>query len=74
MSDHDSKLLVYDDLAAYGIHYHRDTLRRRVRAGTFPAPVELSGGRVAWRIGDIRAWVNSLQERGAGWTDPKRAA
>jgi prophage regulatory protein len=33
------------------------TLWRKVRNGTFPAPVKLSDRITAWRVGDIRAWL-----------------
>jgi prophage regulatory protein len=32
------------------------TLQRRVKDGSFPAPVKL-GRVVAWRVGDVRAWL-----------------
>ena len=35
------------------------TLWRNVKAGTFPAPVKLSDRVTAWRVGDIRAWMES---------------
>lgn len=33
------------------------TLWRKVKAGTFPAPVKLSAGVTAWRVEDIRTWM-----------------
>lgn len=27
--------------------------------GTFPQPVRLSAGITAWRVGDVRAWIDS---------------
>lgn len=36
-------------------------LWRSVRAGTFPAPLKLSANSIAWRLGDIRAWLAQLQ-------------
>jgi prophage regulatory protein len=35
------------------------TLWRRVTDGTFPAPIRISKGRVAWRLMDIKAWQAS---------------
>lgn len=35
------------------------TLWRKVREGTFPKPVKLSERVTAWRVGDVRAWLNS---------------
>jgi prophage regulatory protein len=38
------------------------TLWRKVRNGTFPAPVKLSDRITAWRVGDIRAWLAQRTE------------
>jgi prophage regulatory protein len=35
----------------------RTTIYRRIAAGTFPRPVPLSAGLVAWYESDINAWV-----------------
>jgi predicted DNA-binding transcriptional regulator AlpA len=35
------------------------TLWRKVKAGEFPEPVKLSVGVTAWRVEDIRAWMDS---------------
>lgn len=35
----------------------RSTIYRRVSQGTFPAPVPISTGMVAWYEADIDAWV-----------------
>ena len=37
----------------------RTTIWRRVREGTFPAPVYLGSTRIAWRESDIAAWMAS---------------
>ena len=39
----------------------RTTVWRRVRQGTFPAPVVLGATRIAWREADILAWINAQQ-------------
>jgi prophage regulatory protein len=36
------------------------TLWRKVKDGTFPAPVKLSERVTAWRVEDVRAWMQSL--------------
>jgi predicted DNA-binding transcriptional regulator AlpA len=36
------------------------TLWRLVKAGEFPAPVKLSKRVTAWRISDIKKWLNDL--------------
>ena len=33
------------------------TLWRKVKAGTFPAPVKLADRVTAWKVGDVRAWI-----------------
>lgn len=35
------------------------TLWRKVKAGEFPRPVKLSQRVTAWRVEDIRAWMQS---------------
>ncbi len=35
------------------------TLWRKVKAGTFPAPVNLSERVTAWPVESVRAWMNS---------------
>ena len=34
---------------------------RKVKQGTFPAPVKLSVGITAWRSADIEAWLNQCE-------------
>lgn len=35
------------------------TLWRKVKAGTFPAPVKLSERVTAWKVGTVRAWMSA---------------
>ena len=35
------------------------TLWRKVREGTFPAPVRLGAAITAWKVGDVRAWLRA---------------
>jgi prophage regulatory protein len=35
------------------------TLWRKVKVGEFPKPVKLSAGVTAWRVEDVRAWMQS---------------
>ena len=37
-------------------------LWRAVRSGTFPAAVQVSKGRIAWRGGEIEAWIANLPQ------------
>lgn len=47
-----------------------------VRSGDFPPPVQLSTRRVAWKVADVQAWIDSREyvERvsiTAKWTAPQ---
>jgi len=35
----------------------RGRLWRKVREGTFPAPIEITSGHVAWYEHDVAAWI-----------------
>jgi prophage regulatory protein len=37
------------------------TLWRRVKAGTFPAPVKVSSNITAWNVEKVRAWLDELE-------------
>lgn len=41
------------------------TLWRKVKAGQFPAPVKLYERVTAWRVEDVRAWLESQGKGGA---------
>ena len=41
------------------------TLWRMVAAGKFPAPVKLSERVTAWRVGDVREWLQTHAITGA---------
>lgn len=47
----------------------RPTLWRMVKRGDFPQPVKLTAGVTAWRVGEIRDWMESL--RGGGSSPPR---
>lgn len=38
----------------------RTTIWRKRRKGTFPSPVQISEGRVGFRISDLHAWSAAL--------------
>ncbi len=38
------------------------TLWRKIKAKEFPAPIKLSKRVTAWRVEDIRAWLDKLHE------------
>ena len=35
------------------------TLWRKVKAGEFPAPLKLGAAITAWKVADVRAWINA---------------
>jgi prophage regulatory protein len=37
----------------------RTSLWRRVKDGTFPAPIRLGPNRVAWNMDEVRAWLDN---------------
>ena len=39
--------------------FSKSTLHRKVAEGTFPKPIKLFEGVIAWRVGDVRAWLQS---------------
>lgn len=41
------------------------TLWRMVKRGDFPKPIKLSPGVTAWRVGEIRDWMESLRSGGS---------
>ncbi len=49
---------------------HRTTINRQVRDGRFPRPVQLTTSRIAWRLADVRKWlegggIRSFSSQGA---------
>jgi predicted DNA-binding transcriptional regulator AlpA len=50
-------------LIAWGIvPFSASTLWRRVREGKFPAPLKVSESVTAWRVKDVRAWLENPAE------------
>lgn len=62
-----SLILVTNEILAVG-RFSRTTLWRRLREGTFPAPIPDGGDHRRWRRADIEAWVKGE------WTPAKKAA
>jgi len=46
-------------LAPVLLPFSAATLWRRVRDGSFPAPLRLGKRITAWRVGDVRAWLSA---------------
>jgi prophage regulatory protein len=52
------KLISFKDLGPVkGIPWGRDHLRRKWKAGEFPAPLKLSNHRIAWIESDVDRWL-----------------
>jgi prophage regulatory protein len=51
------KFIRYQQLKDRGIPWTRVHLGRLVRAGEFPAPVNLGGNSIAWVEAEIEAWA-----------------
>jgi len=52
----------------------KTTIWRKVRAGIFPAPIELGPNSIGWETSDIEAWLASRPRRGGGMTEDRVAA
>lgn len=60
--DHPDDLLTCEEVAR--LHPVSTVTRRRlVRAGSFPQPFRISARRIAWRRGDVLAWLESRRGR-----------
>lgn len=55
----DDALLKIDEVAA-ATSLSAPTIYRRLRDGTFPAPIHLSKRCTRWRAGTVRRWVQEL--------------
>jgi prophage regulatory protein len=49
----------------------KSTLWRRVSAGTFPAPIKLSARVTAWRVEDVKRWIEqqAVRARTTEWAE-----
>ena len=52
----DERIITTAELAAM-VPLDRSTIYRMVRAGHFPAPIQLTPARVGWRLSAINAWL-----------------
>lgn len=56
--------ILYSQLPEVGVpRYSRVHLREMVARGQFPAPVQLSERRIAWRLSELEAWKGSRPMR-----------
>ncbi len=47
------------------VPFSATTIWRKCRSGEFPSPMKVSTGITAWRVGDIRAYLNKIASGGA---------
>jgi prophage regulatory protein len=52
--------------------FARNTIWKKVRAGEFPSPLDLGGGRIGWLEHEIEAWLQSRPR--ASWAPQAIAA
>lgn len=48
------------------VPFSESTLWRKAAEGTFPEPVRLSARVTAWRVGDVRKWLQACMVAGGG--------
>ena len=57
----DLAMIQLRQLLNYGvIPFSAATIWRKCRSGEFPAPIKISAGITAWRVGDIREYLVSI--------------
>jgi prophage regulatory protein len=47
----------------YLLPFSAPTLWRKVKAGTFPRPIKLSNRITCWKVGEVRAWIDSQADK-----------
>jgi prophage regulatory protein len=50
-------------LSLHVVPYSASTLWRRCRSNEFPRPIKVSPGITAWKVGDVRAHLESLSSK-----------
>ncbi len=55
----DSALIRQRQLTSGILPFSAATLWRRVKDGTFPKPLKLQGNITAWRVGEVRSWLDA---------------
>ena len=53
------RLLTVPQLKDKGSPRCRDHLRRKAKAGEFPAPIPISDSRIAWDEAEVDAWIEA---------------
>jgi len=49
------------------IPYSATTVWRLCRTGKFPRPIKVSSGITAWRVGDIRKYLDQVGSKSTEW-------
>jgi predicted DNA-binding transcriptional regulator AlpA len=63
----DAALIQIRNLVNYKVlPYSATTIWRKRRSGEFPSPIKVSAGITAWKVGDIRAYLNAISKSPAG--------
>jgi predicted DNA-binding transcriptional regulator AlpA len=58
-----NRIFTFETLHLKGITFHRNYIRRLVKAGGFPAPFRLSERRPAWTEAALDEWIAELQRK-----------
>jgi predicted DNA-binding transcriptional regulator AlpA len=52
----DDRLILEHELLAR-VPFHRSTIYRKAKDGTFPAPIRIAANRNAWRLSAVLRWM-----------------
>lgn len=58
ITQHPLMILRFDDLLKLNLFRNRVTLARWIKAGRFPAPIQLGPNSVGWRARDVQEWLD----------------
>ena len=54
------RLITMKELVTTYVRYSKAHIMRKVKDGTFPEPIRLGQGRIAWRESEIENWQATL--------------
>ena len=57
----DERLILEDELRER-VPFDRSTIYRKVRNGTFPAPIRIAANRTAWRLSAVLNWIAEREQ------------
>lgn len=69
--DHNDRVLTGEELNLL-TGLSASTIRREIKRGRFPAPLQLSPGRCAHTLGQIKEWQSEIRARTEAAALPKR--